>query len=71
MIELTITQKFREGYKVVVPSALKPKLKLLPYVENCVYVDPSQIKTGDRLCFVDWVNANEMDRFKWKNYYDY
>jgi hypothetical protein len=69
MIELAITTKYREGYKIVVPAQIKQKLKLLDYVEMSVYTDPSQVKSGDRLCFFEWVNATEQDRIKWKGFY--
>jgi hypothetical protein len=66
MVELVICEHIRNGYKVVLPKNMSVRL-LTKYNQGILKL-PSDIKKGDKLKFVGWVNATDEDRSLWRDH---
>lgn len=68
MLNSTIIQAINDGYQVVLPSTVKRDLKIELKYYNLVICAKEEVINKEKLIFLKWEDANELERLSWKQF---
>jgi hypothetical protein len=68
MLNSTIIQAINDGYQVVLPATVKRDLKIELKYYNLVICTKEEVKNKEKLIFLKWEDANELERLSWKQF---
>lgn len=64
---LMAAQAVADGYKIVVPRNILPKLRISAEVMDGIVDSPSSVKPEDKLIFIAWEEADKNEKKAWED----
>lgn len=63
-----IIDAMEKGYQVVVPEFVKNRLRIEVYYYNKLISKPEEVLNKNKVIFLGWEDANELERNTWKKF---